>query len=140
MYKINTQPSVIIPIFLSPPSFQDITVQAIFFDAVKMAVGYLLMFGYTMFFLGRTNLVEHRSVIALLGILSVGFGLMIGMGVFVIIGIPMVFYIWRFVNDLLSGRFDLGDAALAAVLLVIFIGFLRILAKRVHRWHVQLDT
>ena len=62
--------------------------QAIFFDAVKMAVGYLLMFGYTMFFLGRTNLVEHRSVIALLGILSVGFGLMIGMGISSAIGLP----------------------------------------------------
>lgn len=65
---------------------------------------------------------------------------MIGMGVFVVIGIPMIFYIWGFLNDLLSGRFDLGDAALAAVLLVIFIGFLRILGKRVRRWHVQLDT
>lgn len=67
-------------------------------------------------------------------------GLMIGMGVFVIIGVPMIFYIWSFLNDLLSGRFDLGNAALAAVLLVIFIGFLRVLGKRVHRWHVRLDT
>ncbi len=67
-------------------------------------------------------------------------GLMLGMGIFVIIGFPMIFYIWRFVNELLSGRFVLGDAALAAVLLVIFIGFLRILGKRVHRWDVQLDA
>ena len=67
-------------------------------------------------------------------------GLMVGMGVFVIIGIPMIFYIWRFLNELLSGRFILGDAALAAVLLIIFIGFLRVLAKRVHRWHAQLDA
>jgi hypothetical protein len=67
-------------------------------------------------------------------------GLMLGMGLFVIIGIPMVFYIWRFVNELLSGHFILSDAALAAVLLVVFIGFLRILGKQVHRWDGQLDA
>jgi hypothetical protein len=67
-------------------------------------------------------------------------GLMIGMGLFVIIGIPMIFYIWRFINELLSGRFILADAALATVLLVIFIGFLRILGKQVRRWDGQLDS
>jgi hypothetical protein len=67
-------------------------------------------------------------------------GLMIGMGVFVIIGIPMVFYIWRFINVLLSGRFVLGDAVVAAVLLIVFIGFLRVLGRRVRRWDTQLSS
>ena len=41
-------------------SFNDISSSAIFFDGVKMAAGWLLMFFYTVFMLGRINLVEHR--------------------------------------------------------------------------------
>ncbi len=67
-------------------------------------------------------------------------GLLAGMAAFVIVGGPMVFFIWKFVNELLSGRFVLMDAALAAVLLVLFIGLLRILASRVRRWDAELST
>ena len=64
---------------------------------------------------------------------------MAGMGIFVIIGIPMVFFIWRFVNEALAGRFILGDAVLALVFSVIFTGLLKILAGRVHRWDARLS-
>ena len=37
-------------------------------------------------------------------------GLLIGMGGFVVVGIPMVFFIWRFLNEALSGYFVLVDA------------------------------
>lgn len=65
-------------------------------------------------------------------------GLLAGMGVFVIVGFPMVFFIWQFINEILSGRFIPLDAALAAVFLILFIGFLRVLAKRVRRWDADL--
>lgn len=64
-------------------------------------------------------------------------GLMAGMGLFVIIGIPMVFFIWRYVNDILSGRFVAAEAALALGLLVLFLVFLRLLARRVRRWDTE---
>ncbi len=67
-------------------------------------------------------------------------GLMAGMAVFVIVGIPMVFFIWQFINEILSGRFVPVDAGLAAVFLVLFVGFLRILASRVRRWDAELST
>ncbi|TRY67572.1 hypothetical protein TCAL_07820 [Tigriopus californicus] len=69
-------------------SFNDITAEAIFFDAVKMAAGYFLMFFYTMFFLGRINLVEHRTWIAAGGIFSVAMGLGIAFGITSAIGLP----------------------------------------------------
>ena len=56
------------------------------------------------------------------------------MGLFVVLGVPMVFFIWRFVNDLLSGRFVASEAALALGLLILFLVFLRLLARRVRRW------
>eukprot|EP00095_Tigriopus_kingsejongensis_P005354 maker-scaffold34_size539781-snap-gene-1.9 protein:Tk05354 transcript:maker-scaffold34_size539781-snap-gene-1.9-mRNA-1 annotation:"hypothetical protein DAPPUDRAFT_306990" len=69
-------------------SFNDITSEAIFFDAVKMAAGYFLMFFYTMLFLGKLNLVEHRTWIAAGGIISVGMGLGIAFGVTSALGMP----------------------------------------------------
>ena len=51
-------------------SFQDISSSAIFFDGVKMAAGWLLMFMYTVFMLGRVNLVEHRTYLTAVWFLS----------------------------------------------------------------------
>jgi hypothetical protein len=67
-------------------------------------------------------------------------GLLAGMGAFVIVGIPMLFFIWRFVNDILAGRFDFMDAALALVFLIVFLGLLKVLAGRVRAWDAQLST
>lgn len=66
-------------------------------------------------------------------------GLLAGMAFFVIVGIPMVFFIWRFVNEALTGRFLLVDAVLALVFLVTFIGLLRVLAGRVRQWDARLS-
>ncbi len=66
--------------------------------------------------------------------------LLAGMGAFVIVGVPAVFFIWRFVNEILAGRFYLMDAGLALVFLVIFLGLLKVLAGRVRAWDAQLSA
>lgn len=66
-------------------------------------------------------------------------GLLVGMGGFVLLGIPMVFFIWRFVNEILTGRFVLLDALLAAVFLIVFSGLLKVLAGRVRLWDSRLS-
>ncbi len=67
-------------------------------------------------------------------------GLLAGMGAFVIVGIPMLFFIWRFVNEILFGRFNVMDAGLALVFLIVFLGLLKVLAGRVRAWDAQLST
>ena len=67
-------------------------------------------------------------------------GLLVGMGVFVIVGIPMVFFIWRFVNEILAGYFVPVDAAMGFVFLIVFVLFLRFLGRRVVRWDADLSA
>ena len=57
-------------------------------DGVRMVCGYALMFAYTMFMLGKWNMVEHRSYLAMMGILAVGFGLIISLGITMFFGFP----------------------------------------------------
>ncbi len=45
-----------------------------------MVSGYLLMFAYTIFMLGRVNVVEHRVYLTASGIVSVAMGLVISIG------------------------------------------------------------
>ena len=67
-------------------------------------------------------------------------GLMIGMGVFVIIGVPMVFYIWRFINDLLMGQVVASNTLIALVLLVVFVLYIRIVARQVRKWETEPES
>ena len=53
-------------------SYSDVSTDAIFFDAIKMASGYMLMFIYTIFMLGKLNSVEIKGYLAIVGIASVG--------------------------------------------------------------------
>lgn len=69
-------------------SFQDISSSAIFFDGVKMAAGWLLMFMYTVFMLGRVNLVEHRTYLTAAGIFAVAMGLIMSIGLTAMISLP----------------------------------------------------
>jgi biotin transporter BioY len=55
-------------------------------DTIRMASGYLVMFVYAMFMLGKINKVEHRTYLALAGILACFFGLIISMGLTMAIG------------------------------------------------------
>ncbi len=69
-------------------SFGDVSADAIFFDGIKMASGYLLMFVYTIFMLGRLNSVEIRVYLSIVGIICIGMGLIIAMGLTLAFGYP----------------------------------------------------
>ena len=70
-----------------------------------------------------------------------GFGrLMLAMAAFVVIGTPLVYFLWTALNDLLTGRIDGTHLAFAAPALVLFVVLLRFLARAVQRWerrHVE---
>ena len=55
-------------------SFGDISSGAIFFDAYLMASGYLLMFAYTIFMLGKLNTLEVRLFVKTLNTTSTAVG------------------------------------------------------------------
>jgi len=69
-------------------SFADVSADAIFFDAIKMAIGYLLMFIYTVLILGKLNTLELKFYLAITGIVSVGMGLIIAVGLSSAMGYP----------------------------------------------------
>jgi Niemann-Pick C1 protein len=69
-------------------SFNDISSSAIFFDGVKMVSGYLLMFMYTVFMLGRVNRVEHRTYLTAAGIFAVAMGLVQSIGISSMLNLP----------------------------------------------------
>ncbi len=66
--------------YRAPRSFSDEMTGAIMVDSYRMVAGYLLMFIYTVAMLGRPNSVEHRTYLALAGIMSVLLGLGISFG------------------------------------------------------------
>lgn len=65
---------------------------------------------------------------------TVPFGLLGWMALFVVLGSPLVYFVWRFVNELLAGEFRAGTAALAAGGLVGLIGLLAVVARKIRRW------
>ena len=69
-------------------SFGDISSDAIFFDAYLMAGGYLLMFAYTIFMLGKLNTLEVRLFLSISGIVSIFMGLGISISLSSLLGYP----------------------------------------------------
>ena len=72
---------------MSGRSFNDISFEAVFFDAYKMMIGYLIMFIYTMLMLGRINWLEIRLYLSGMGILSCLTGLASAMGITFLLGL-----------------------------------------------------
>ena len=69
-------------------SFADVSSEAVELDLPLVAVGYFLMFSYTMLMLGKINLVEHRTYLAMAGIFAVVMGVMISLGLSSALGFP----------------------------------------------------
>ena len=66
---------------------------------------------------------------------SVGTGrLTLWIGVFVLLGAPLLFFVWRFVNEILSGRFTGSHALVAAAGLGGLLALLWLVARSVRRW------
>lgn len=53
-----------------------------------MVSGYLLMFFYTVFMLGRFNMVEHRTYLTAAGIFAVAMGLILSIGITLMMNLP----------------------------------------------------
>ena len=53
-----------------------------------MVSGYLIMFLYTIFMLGRVNWVEHRVYLTAAGIFSIAMGLVMSIGLTAIFNLP----------------------------------------------------
>jgi amino acid permease len=53
---------------------------------------------------------------------------------FVIVGAPMVYYLWTTLNELLAGHFEGTRFALSVLVLLIFAGLLGILSRSIRRW------
>ena len=68
-------------------SFNDIIALGVGEAYPKLAVGYVLMFGYTMFVLSRFNRIENRAFLAVAGIMSVVFGLGSALGAMMALGL-----------------------------------------------------
>ena len=72
---------------LTGRSFNDISFDALFFDAYKMLIGYIIMFVYTVLMLGRINWLEIRFYLSGMGILSCLLGLTSAMGITFLLGL-----------------------------------------------------
>ena len=57
---------------------------------------------------------------------------------FVVVGAPMVYYLWSTVNELLAGHFDARRAGISIIVLLIFLGLLSILTRSIRRWEERL--
>lgn len=56
------------------------------------------------------------------------------MAFYVIVGVPMVAFLWETLNDLLQLQADSEQLLLAVPVLLIFAGWLFLLARRVRHW------
>lgn len=56
------------------------------------------------------------------------------MSLFVLLGAPLVFLVWRFLNEALAGEFRVESAGLAAGGLLGLIGLLAILVRQIRDW------
>jgi hypothetical protein len=60
--------------------------------------------------------------------------LIIGIAVFVLVGSPMVGYLWETLNQLLAGEVHPGRLLVSLPLLVVLAGVLMLLSQFVRRW------
>lgn len=67
--------------------------------------------------------------------------LFFSMALHVILGIPLVAYLWETLNDLLALHPDPAGLLIAVPVLLAFAGLLWVLARRVSRWQIaDIDT
>ena len=60
--------------------FGDVSTDSLSFDTIRMICGYGVMFVYVILMLGKLNRVEHRTYLAIAGLVAVLFGIVISMG------------------------------------------------------------
>lgn len=63
--------------------------------------------------------------------------LMAGMAVFVVLGVPLVAYLWETLNELLSGSVDPIRLLVSVPLALVFTVLLVLLSRRVQSWEAR---
>ena len=58
---------------------------------------------------------------------------------FVVVGAPMVYYLWSTINELLAGHVAWARVGIAIIVLLIFLGLLGILTRSIRRWEERLQ-
>lgn len=56
------------------------------------------------------------------------------MGVYVVVGFPLVWYLWETLNEVLAGQFRGTRLAIAFGAALLLLGLLILLARSVQRW------
>ena len=56
------------------------------------------------------------------------------MGLIVVVGAPMIWYLWEVLTQLLSGVFDVRAVLIAIPVLAVFLAFLWFVSRIVQRW------
>ena len=59
------------------------------------------------------------------------------MTLFVLVGLPMVAYLWETINELLSLKVDPVRIGISIPVLALLIGLLAIVGRRVNAWHLE---
>lgn len=66
-------------------------------------------------------------------------GLVGTMLLFVVVGAPMVYYLWTTVNETLAGHVTGARLGISIIVLLIFLGLLSILSRSIRRWEERLQ-
>ena len=61
-------------------------------------------------------------------------GLLGRLALYVVLGAPLVYFVWHFLNEALSGELHGDSAALAAAGLLGLVWLLRLVARQINRW------
>jgi nitrogen fixation/metabolism regulation signal transduction histidine kinase len=60
-----------------------------------------------------------------------------GMFALVLVGAPLVWYLWEVLTQLLSGVINTTSLLIALPVLIVFLVFLRFVSRTVQRWNEQ---
>ena len=69
---------------------------------------------------------------------ALGLGTLIAsIAVFVVVGMPLVYYLWSVLNELLSGRVEWGRLGLAGPVIAVFVVLLVLGTRALSRWEAR---
>ena len=69
---------------------------------------------------------------------TIGLGTLIAsMVVFVVVGMPLVYYLWSVLNELLSGQVDWGRLGLAVPVAAVFAALLMMVTRAISSWDAR---
>ena len=63
--------------------------------------------------------------------------LAVGLGVYLVLAVPLFAYLWSTLNELLSGVIRPVRLGIAAVALPLFIGVLYLMVRSIYRWEAR---